>query len=550
MTQAPRHPTIRARRAPSVSFPEPATDPSILQAYLDDASGNPPGRAAGLLRPSSGDEAASWLRATASAGIPVLPQAARSSLTGGAVPAGEVVLSVEKLGSIGSVSGGAEDARVRVGAGVRLDELQTHLAERGFYYPPVPTYQEAMIGGTVSTNAGGAATFKYGVTRQWVRGLRVLLWNGDALDLERGERVERRGGEFRILLSDGREARVPVPTYRLPDLKKMSAGYHASDPMDLVDLFVGAEGTLGLITEVEIGLVPLPASVVAGLAFVRDAEALLALAGDLREAALAARRDRDSRGPDVRAIEMMDGRSLALLREHGDARRLRVEVPPEAGAALLFEMELPEPAGNDRAQDLLAATLAGSVSEDGPLPRLYRILERRGALETLELAFPEDDRRREALREFREAVPKRVNEILASCRLDDPGARKVGGDLIVPFERLGEMLRIYEEGFSRRGLPYAIWGHASDGNLHPNAIPRTSAEARAASEALLEFGDEAARRGGCPLSEHGVGKSPAKQEMMRRFLGDAAIREMRAIKSALDPSWRMAPGVLFGNRGQ
>ncbi len=539
-------PAARARRAPSVPVPEPVTDPAILEAYLDDASGNPPGRAAGLLRPSSADEAAAWLRATAEAGTPVLPQAARSSLTGGAVPSGEVVVSVEKLGWIGAVSASGTEARVRVGAGVRLDELQRHLAERGLYYPPVPTFQEAMIGGTVSTNAGGAATFKYGVTRQWVRALRVLLWNGDALDLERGQRVERRGGEFRILLSDGSEARVPVPTYRFPDLKKVSAGYHASDPMDLVDLFVGAEGTLGLITEVEIGLVPLPAAVVTGLAFVRDSGDLLALAGDLRDAALAARREGDPRGPDVRAIEMMDGRSLALLREHGDARRLRVEIPSGAGAALLFELELPEATGNERAQDLLAATIAGEDAEEGPLPRLYRILARRGALDTLELAFPEDDRRREALREFREAVPKRVNEILASCRLDDPGARKVGGDLIVPFERLGEMLRIYEDGFSRRGLDFAIWGHASDGNLHPNAIPRTSAEARLAAEALLEFAGEAARRGGCPLSEHGVGKSPVKQEMMRRFLGDAAIREMRAIKSALDPSWRMAPGVLFG----
>lgn len=542
-------PAVRARRAPSVPVPEPVTDPAILGAYLDDASGNLPGAAAGLLRPSSEEEAAAWLRATAGAGTPVLPQAARSSLTGGAVPSGEVVVSVEKLGRIGTVSGPGADARVRVGAGVRLDELQRHLAERGLYYPPVPTFQEAMIGGTASTNAGGAATFKYGVTRQWVRGLRVLLWNGDVLELERGRSVERGGGEFRILLSDGSEARVPVPTYRLPDLKKVSAGYHASDPMDLVDLFVGAEGTLGLITEVEIGLVALPAAVVTGLAFVRGSGELLALAGDLRDAALEARRNRDPRGPDVRAIEMMDGRSLALLREHGDARRLRVEIPPGAGAALLFELELPEATGNERAQDLLAATMAGEDAEDGPLPRLYRILERRGALETLELAFPEDDRRREALREFREAVPKRVNEILASFRLDDPGAKKVGGDLIVPFERLGEMLRIYEEGFSRRGLEYAIWGHASDGNLHPNAIPRTSAEARLAAEALLEFAGEATRRGGCPLSEHGVGKSPVKQETMRRFLGDAAIREMRAIKSALDPSWRMAPGVLFANRG-
>ena len=94
---------------------------------------------------------------------------------------------------------------------MRLRDLQERLATEGLYYPPVPTYQEAMLGGTVSTNAGGAATFKYGVTRQWVRGLRVLLHNGDLLVLERGEAVVRRGESFAIALSDGRELRVPTP---------------------------------------------------------------------------------------------------------------------------------------------------------------------------------------------------------------------------------------------------------------------------------------------------------------------------------------------------
>ena len=92
-----------------------------------------------------------------------------------------------------------------------------------------------MIGGTTSTNAGGAATFKYGVTRQWVHGLRVLLFNGDVLEIERGQAVARPGDAFRIRLSGGEELSAPVPDYPLPDLKKVSAGYHASDPLDLVD---------------------------------------------------------------------------------------------------------------------------------------------------------------------------------------------------------------------------------------------------------------------------------------------------------------------------
>ncbi len=539
-------PTIEAERIPAGTPPEPARDPAIVAAYLEDASGNPPGRAEGVLRVSSEAEAAAFLRATAGRGIAVLPQAARSSLTGGAVPDGEVVLSVERMDAAGPIERRPGGARIRVQPGMRLRDLQRRVGGEGFYYPPVPTYQDAMIGGTVSTNAGGAATFKYGVTRGWVQALRVLLFNGDLLVLERGRAVSSGGEGFEVVLSDGRRLEVPAPDWRLPDLKKVSAGYHASDPIDLVDLFVGSEGTLGLITEVSLELVPLPPAVVTGLAFVPSVNELMALAAELRGAAAAARARSDPAGPDVRAIEMVDGRSPALLREHRDAARLRVALPSEAGAALLFELELPEPTTDEHAQDLLAAYLDGGGGlPDVPLGRLAAILARHGALDTLDLAFPEDAARQEALREFREAVPKRINELLAERRRTDAGVRKVGGDLIVPFEEVADMFRFYEDGFSRRGLPFAIWGHVSDGNLHPNAIPRDSAEVASGVEALLEFGAEAARRGGAPLSEHGVGRSRVKQEMLRRFVGEAAIATMGRIKRALDPEWRFAPGVLF-----
>ena len=115
----------------------------------------------------------------------------------------------------------------------------------------------------------------------------------------------------------------------------------------------------------------------------------------------------------------------------------------------------------------------------------------------------------------------------------------------MPFDHLREALELYADGFARRGLEFAVWGHFADGNLHPNALPRTREEVALGIEAQLEFADEVTRRGGCPLSEHGVGRSPVKQEMLRRFLGNAAVARMRRIKKALDPESRFAPGVLF-----
>ena len=117
--------------------------------------------------------------------------------------------------------------------------------------------------------------------------------------------------------------------------------------------------------------------------------------------------------------------------------------------------------------------------------------------------------------------------------------------MIVPFDRFGEMMQIYRDGYNRRGLDFAIWGHISDGNVHPNVIPRTYDDVVAGREAILEFGRAVARLGGCPLAEHGVGRSAMKQALLRQLYGDAAIDEMRAIKRALDPDGKLAPGVIF-----
>ncbi|HKQ62413.1 MAG TPA: FAD-binding oxidoreductase [Candidatus Polarisedimenticolaceae bacterium] len=512
-------------------MPTVARDPAIVAAYLEDASGFPGGAAAGVARPASEEEAAALIARGRAAGERLLFQAARTSLTGGAVPRGETVVSVEKLRAIGPVRG----RRVTVQPGVRLAELQAELARQGLYFPPVPTYTQAMVGGTVSTNAGGAATFKYGVTRGWVHGLRVVLESGELLELERGQELARPGGEF-LIETAGTTLRVPVPDWRLPGLKKISAGYFAADPLDLVDLFVGSEGTLGLITAATLELVPLPPAVVTALVALPGEREALALAAALRAAVP---------HPDVRAIEYLDERCLCLLREHGDDRALRIELPPSRRAALLFELELRAPLTDEQAQEQLSAALEGGPGSDAPLARLGSLLAAHDALDGLELAFPEDAARRQALGELRERVPLRVNELLAERRRTDPAVRKAGGDLIVPVDGLGEMMHAYAEGFGRRGLDYAIWGHLSDGNLHPNALPRDAAETQRGEQAQLEFAEHAVRLGGCPLSEHGVGRSPLKQEMLRRFLGDPAIASMRRIKRALDPSGRLAPGVLF-----
>src|SRR5947208_45136 len=221
-------------------------DPDRLRLVSEDAA-HVAGHASALVAPSTEAGIADVLRSSTT----VLPIGAQSSLTGGATPRGDVVLSTSRFNRVIEI--GAD--RVRVEAGVTLAELDAALAPTGRYYPPAPTFTGAFVGGTVATNAAGAATFKYGTTRDSVLALTVVLPNGEVLDIERGSTRARPDATLEIVLSD-RTVVVPVPRYRLPDVPKSSAGYFAAARMDLIDLFIGSEGTLGVISEVTLRIVP------------------------------------------------------------------------------------------------------------------------------------------------------------------------------------------------------------------------------------------------------------------------------------------------------
>jgi D-lactate dehydrogenase (cytochrome) len=274
------------------------------------------------------------------------------------------------------------------------------------------------------------------------------------------------------------------------------------------------------VTEVLLALAPRPAGVVTGLASFASNHAALGFVSEVRKESEA----RQSLG--VRAIEWADARSLDLLRERGKA--LESELPPRGSCFVLWEQEL-----------------ARREDEAPALERLDALLGKHDAGKDVRVALPDDERGRRAIAHLREVVPETVNELVSERKRTDPGVRKVAGDMVVPFERLEEMLGHYRSAFERRGLDFAIWGHVSDGNVHANVLARTSGDARSGDEALLELGEIARSLGGAPLSEHGVGKSPTKQRLLRGFLGDQAIADMARTKKALDPRGILAPGNIF-----
>lgn len=545
---------IQAVDVPATPTPAVALDSEALAQVRDDASRFPGGYATGLVRPKSEEEVAAALRAATIVNVPVLPIGSQSSLTGGAVPLGDRVIALTGLTGIGRVDTGVASgtgmslnstATVWVGAGVRMDILKEFVTDQGWDYPPAPTYQLATMGGTVATNAAGSATYKYGATRKWVRGLRVLTVEGHLIVLERGDHVAQAGTFWEIVLPDGTVRRIPVPNYPMPAVKKTSMGYWSAQEYDLIDLFIGSEGTLGVVTAVKIALMRPPSSMLGALVFCEDESTGIELATALRQAAEYKRSGRAGSAIDVRAIEHMDGASLDLVRTRGLDFKLKVPLPAKARMALYFEVELPERTTGAKILADLDTVVMGSYANSAA-GQLFQLLAKRRVINSLELAMPDEPSRLIAFREFREAIPMALNELIGERQaLFDPAITKLGGDMCVPFEKFNELLRFQRKEFNARGLEFAVFGHISDGNVHPNILARSAAEMQSGREALLAVAAKVKELGGSPLAEHGVGRNLLKQEMMAAFHGPAAIAQMRAVKSALDPEWRLARGVLF-----
>ena len=253
--------------------------PESDSPYLADASGFR-GRADELLVPENEAAVVGIMRRASAAGIPVTISGGGSGLTGGRVPDGGWLVSLEKLNSIEVHKGYAI-----CGAGASLTSIQAAAAPSKQFYGPDPTEYSAAIGGTVATNASGSRSFRYRDTRRHIRALRVVLANGEVLALRRGQKPP-----------------FAIPALPAPDVRKNTAGYFMRDSMDYLDLFIGSEGTLGVVTEVEVALLDLPEKLFTGVVFFESDDSALDAVDAWRPI------------PGLRMLEYVDGGSLEMVR--------------------------------------------------------------------------------------------------------------------------------------------------------------------------------------------------------------------------------------------
>ncbi|MEP6705543.1 MAG: FAD-binding oxidoreductase, partial [Acidobacteriota bacterium] len=251
-----------------------------IQNYLTDASNMAGGHAEKLFIPETADEIGQILRDAYEQKIPVTISGARTGTVGGAVPFGGYVISMERLNKIKSID--RETMTAVVEPGVILGDFQKAVEADGLFYPPDPTEWSCQIGGTVATNASGARSFKYGATRGFVRRLRVMLADGSRLNLSRGDSISMTGEAIELKTDTGTKITVKPATYERPNVRKNVSGFYNIRPLDAIDLFIGSEGTLGMITEIELSLLDKPEGFFSGIVFFQRETDLLTFVDDAR----------------------------------------------------------------------------------------------------------------------------------------------------------------------------------------------------------------------------------------------------------------------------
>jgi D-lactate dehydrogenase (cytochrome) len=293
---------------------------------------------------------------------------------------------------------------------------------------------------------------------------------------------------------------MKLPTYRMPATRKNATGYFVAPEMDAVDLFIGSEGTLGVICEVEVRLLPKPEGLLSGVVFFENEADVLALVADARTRV------------DARALEFFDQESLNFLREKYP------EVPARAVGAIFFEQET-------RAEN-----------EESVLNEWMAMLDQHHAFANSWFATNEQDQAR--LREFRHQLPVLMNEWFARYN-----QRKVSTDMAVPDGAFSGLFRLYKDTLRDSNLRYTIFGHIGDNHVHVNILPRDESEAAQARELYVQFLKYAASVGGTLSAEHGVGK--LKRDYLRLFYNEDQLREMAALKRAFDPNGILGRGNIL-----
>lgn len=458
------------------------TDPDIVKSYCSDSS-DYPGHAEALVRPGSTEEVVEIVKEAASKKIPITTIGNRSSLTGSAAAEGGWILDTSQMTKIIEIN--KEEKFAIAEPGIMLSDFKKIILDEGLFYAPDPTSEkECFFGGSIATNASGSRTFKYGSTRKYVRALEVVLASGEVLNVRR------------------------------PEIEKNTFGYLPFQNM--VDVFVGSEGTLGIITKTEVALIDKPDNFFGGMAFFKTLDETLDFVVNVRKELL-----KDNPQITPRAVELFDIHGLNIIKSDSPFK-----IPNEAESAIFFEQEYKS---NDK--DNFESTLNNWLS--------FLELNKAIASDTI---IAERPREQDELRRLRHMVPSTLFEEGSKYAKD--GGGKISTDWSVPIYKIHEIIDFAKVLASEARIDDpVIYGHIGNGHPHYNFIAKNISEKKQILEVVHKTCKKVVSLGGTIAAEHGIGK--IKRDFVKYQYPKPVISAMKALKYSLDPLNILAPGNMF-----
>ncbi len=442
--------------------------------------------------------------------MPLTTVGGKTSVTGSSVPVDGIAVDLRGLDHLDPNDPGL------VGPGVLLGRYKEFVDRSGLFFPPDPTSAASCsLGGIVACNASGALSYAYGPTRDYVRGLRVLLPMGSVLELERGD-ILSRDGRFTVpreRLTPRLDADLVIPVPKLPrapwKICKNAAGLFSAEPMDLLDLFIGSEGVLGIVLEIRTVLLPRRRPFFALLLYPPSLETAAELVMTLAGRGRVHQTPASARGIVPSCMEWVGSSCAEFV-----STELSLSMRGSYGCLYVEQDYSPDEDPLDKAAEW------GEYVEGLAGLRGIRI----------QAAFDMAQIRRMQLE--RQGIPEKLNESIAR------GMVKIATDFAVPIERLPWVMRLYEDRLC--GLRHYAFGHIGNAHIHVNILPKDAAEAVEARSLCESMASEICKVGGTVSAEHGIGK--LKHRYLEIMLGPEGIEEIRKVKQALDPR-----GIL--NRG-
>ena len=383
--------------------------------------------------------------------------------------------------------------------------------DQSYCYLPDPTEMTAQLGGTVATNASGARSFRFGSTRDFVQLLSMITPSGDTFTVERGTSVIPSKG---ILIKTDQNKVISLDPFTFESLQlKNASGFFSKSPMDLIDLFIGSEGTLVAFSSIGIKLHK-KMTYVSGCTFFSSQETTFSFADFLRE------------DPQVVSIELFDHSALQFIEKYRERFPESIPAfPPNTSHAIFWEFIERKPTSFESRFALWEVELHRCKSS---FDNTWSGIEPR-----------EIDR----LKRFRHALPEMVNATVVAYKKQCNSIRKIGTDTALPEKNFTAVYNEYISLISNKKLTFAAFGHLGNFHIHINLLPSNEQELQDSLDVYDKMMTLTVANQGTISAEHGIGK--IKKKYLERMYGTEVIMQMKKIKSAFDPQWRFNPGTLF-----